>query len=87
MSRHGARDAEDPVLIGVEIKQGILAVPETSGFGACLDPAWMGKPEEVRLGKASPFHAGRGLPAGTGRKPRTVRGSPSRRAWRGKAVR
>jgi L-alanine-DL-glutamate epimerase-like enolase superfamily enzyme len=40
--------AEDPILGGVEIKHGILTVPDTPGIGARPDPAWRGKLKEVR---------------------------------------
>ncbi len=40
--------SEDPILGGVEIKQGLLTVPDAPGIGARPDPAWRGKLEEVR---------------------------------------
>jgi len=40
--------AEDPILGGVEIRQGILTVPDDPGIGARPDPAWKGKLEEVK---------------------------------------
>jgi L-alanine-DL-glutamate epimerase-like enolase superfamily enzyme len=40
--------AENPILGGVEIKQGILTVPDTPGIGARPHPAWMSKLQEVR---------------------------------------
>ena len=40
--------AEHPILGGVEIKDGILTVPDVPGIGARPDPAWKGTLEEVR---------------------------------------
>ena len=40
--------AKDPILGGVEIKRGILTLPDTPGIGARPDPAWRGKLEEVK---------------------------------------
>jgi L-Ala-D/L-Glu epimerase len=40
--------AEDPILGGVKIRDGILTVPDDPGIGARPDPAWTGTLEEVR---------------------------------------
>ena len=38
LNRHEAKNAKDPILGGVEIKQGILTVPDTPGIDARPDP-------------------------------------------------
>jgi len=40
--------AKDPILGGVEIKRGILTLPDTPGIGARPDPAWRGRLDEVK---------------------------------------